>query len=105
LPTSTTSSTRVRRVAAGGTVIDPEVIAQLMARGRKNPLDALTAREAEVLGLMTQGLSNTAITNSLVVSHGAVEKHIGNIFSKLGLEASSVEHRRVRAVLTYLGRA
>jgi DNA-binding NarL/FixJ family response regulator len=95
----------VRRVAAGGTAIDPEVIAQLMARGRKNPLDTLTARESEVLGLMAQGLSNTAIANSLVVSHGAVEKHIGNIFSKLGLEASSVEHRRVRAVLTYLGRA
>ena len=95
----------VRRVAAGGTAIDPEVIAQLMARGRQNPLDTLTARESEVLGLMAQGLSNTAIANSLVVSHGAVEKHIGNIFSKLGLEASSVEHRRVRAVLTYLGRA
>ncbi|WP_026360250.1 response regulator transcription factor [Amycolatopsis nigrescens] len=94
----------VRRVAAGGTAIDPDVIAQLMARGRKNPLDALTARESEVLGLMAQGLSNTAIANSLVVSHGAVEKHIGNIFAKLGLEASSEEHRRVRAVLTYLGR-
>ncbi|WET80763.1 response regulator transcription factor [Amycolatopsis sp. QT-25] len=94
----------VKRVAGGGTAIDPDVIAQLMARGRKNPLDALTARESEVLGLMAQGLSNTAIANSLVVSHGAVEKHIGNIFSKLGLEASSVEHRRVRAVLTYLGR-
>ncbi|MFD8492880.1 response regulator [Amycolatopsis sp. NPDC059657] len=95
----------VRRVAAGGTAIDPDVIAQLMARGRKNPLDALTNRESEVLGLMAQGLSNTAIANSLVVSHGAVEKHIGNIFSKLGLEASSEEHRRVRAVLTYLGRS
>lgn len=94
----------VRRVANGGTAIDPDVIAQLMARGRKNPLDALTARESEVLGLMAQGLSNTAIANSLVVSHGAVEKHIGNIFAKLGLEASAEEHRRVRAVLTYLGR-
>ncbi|HEY3709986.1 MAG TPA: response regulator transcription factor [Amycolatopsis sp.] len=94
----------VRRVAGGGTAIDPDVIAQLMARGRRNPLDALTARESEVLGLMAQGLSNTAIANSLVVSHGAVEKHIGNIFAKLGLEASSEEHRRVRAVLTYLGR-
>lgn len=94
----------VKRVAGGGTAIDPDVIAQLMARGRKNPLDSLTARESEVLGLMAQGLSNTAIANSLVVSHGAVEKHIGNIFSKLGLEASSEEHRRVRAVLTYLGR-
>lgn len=94
----------VRRVAGGGTAIDPDVIAQLMARGRKNPLDALTARESEVLGLMAQGLSNTAIANTLVVSHGAVEKHIGNIFAKLGLEASTEEHRRVRAVLTYLGR-
>ncbi|ATY09867.1 MULTISPECIES: response regulator transcription factor [Actinomycetes] len=94
----------VRRVADGGTAIDPDVIAQLMARGRRNPLDSLTARESEVLGLMAQGLSNNAIANSLVVSHGAVEKHIGNIFSKLGLEASSEEHRRVRAVLTYLGR-
>ncbi|MFF0148935.1 LuxR family two component transcriptional regulator [Amycolatopsis sulphurea] len=94
----------VRRVASGGTAIDPDVIAQLMARGRRNPLDSLTARESEVLGLMAQGLSNTAIANSLVVSHGAVEKHIGNIFAKLGLEASAEEHRRVRAVLTYLGR-
>ncbi|MBB4685906.1 response regulator transcription factor [Amycolatopsis jiangsuensis] len=94
----------VRRVAGGGTAIDPDVIAQLMARGRRNPLDSLTARESEVLGLMAQGLSNTAVANSLVVSHGAVEKHIGNIFAKLGLEASAEEHRRVRAVLTYLGR-
>jgi DNA-binding NarL/FixJ family response regulator len=94
----------VRRVAGGGTAIDPDVIAQLMARGRKHPLDALTMRESEVLGLMAQGLSNTAIAKRLVVSPGAVEKHIGNIFSKLGLDASSAEHRRVRAVLTYLGR-
>ncbi|AXB44835.1 response regulator transcription factor [Amycolatopsis albispora] len=94
----------VRRVAGGGTAIDPDVISQLMARGRKNPLDALTARESEVLGLMAQGLSNTAIANTLVVSHGAVEKHIGNIFAKLGLEVSAEEHRRVRAVLTYLER-
>ena len=94
----------VHRVSGGGTAIDPDVIAQLMARGRKSPLDALTARESEVLGLMAQGLSNTAIANTLVVSHGAVEKHIGNIFAKLGLEASAEEHRRVRAVLTYLGR-
>lgn len=94
----------VRRVGAGGTAIDPEVISQLMARGRKNPLDALTARESEVLRLMAQGLSNTAIAGTLVVSHGAVEKHIGNIFSKLNLETSTEEHRRVRAVLTYLER-
>ncbi|MFC4001843.1 response regulator [Prauserella oleivorans] len=94
----------VRRVAAGGTAIDPEVISQLMARGRKNPLDALTAREGEVLELMAQGLSNSAIAKRLVVSHGAIEKHIGNIFTKLGLENTAEEHRRVRAVLTYLGR-
>lgn len=94
----------VRRVAAGGTAIDPEVITQLMARGRRHPLDSLTPRESEVLGLMAQGLSNTAIARHLVLSQGAVEKHIGNIFSKLGLEVTEQEHRRVRAVLTYLGR-
>jgi DNA-binding NarL/FixJ family response regulator len=95
----------VHRVAAGGTCIDQEVIAQLMARGRRNPIDVLTPREREVLGLMAQGLSNVAIAKSLVVSDGAVEKHVGNIFSKLGLEPSAEEHRRVRAVLTFLERA
>lgn len=95
----------VRRVANGGTCIDQEVIAQLMARGRRNPIDLLTPREREVLGLMAQGLSNVAIANTLTVSDGAVEKHVGNIFSKLGLEPSSVEHRRVRAVLTFLERS
>ncbi|EHR49369.1 response regulator containing a CheY-like receiver domain and an HTH DNA-binding domain [Saccharomonospora marina XMU15] len=94
----------VRRVAEGGTAIDPEVVAQLVARGRRDPLASLTARESEVLGLMAQGMSNTAIAKRLVVSHGAIEKHIGNIFTKLGLEVSTDEHRRVRAVLTYLGR-
>lgn len=94
----------VRRVANGGTCIDQEVIAQLMARGRRNPIDLLTPREREVLGLMAQGLSNVAIAKTLTVSDGAVEKHVGNIFSKLGLEPSSVEHRRVRAVLTFLER-
>lgn len=94
----------VRRVAAGGTCIDQEVIAQLMARGRRNPLDLLTPREREVLGCMAQGLSNVAIARSLSVSDGAVEKHVGNIFSKLGLEPSAEEHRRVRAVLTFLER-
>ncbi|GAA5107985.1 response regulator transcription factor [Haloechinothrix salitolerans] len=93
----------VRRVARGGTAIDPEVIAQLLAR-RRNPLDRLTPREREVLELMAQGLSNVAIVGRLVVSAGAVEKHIGNIFSKLGLDGSTDEHRRVRAVLTYLNR-
>jgi DNA-binding NarL/FixJ family response regulator len=94
----------VHRVAAGGTCIDQEVIAQLMARGRRNPIDVLTPREKEVLGLMAQGLSNVAIAKSLTVSDGAVEKHVGNIFSKLGLEPSAEEHRRVRAVLTFLER-
>jgi DNA-binding NarL/FixJ family response regulator len=95
----------VQRVAAGGTCIDQEVIAQLMARGRRNPIDVLTPREREVLGLMAQGLTNVAIAKSLTVSDGAVEKHVGNIFSKLGLEPSSEEHRRERAVLTFLERA
>jgi DNA-binding NarL/FixJ family response regulator len=94
----------VHRVAAGGTCIDQEVIAQLMARGRRNPIDVLTPREREVLGLMAQGLTNVAIAKSLIVSDGAVEKHVGNIFSKLGLEPSAEEHRRVRAVLTFLER-
>ena len=95
----------VQRVAGGGTCIDQEVIAQLMARGRRNPIDVLTPREREVLGLMAQGLSNVAIAKTLTVSDGAVEKHVGNIFSKLGLEPSAEEHRRVRAVLTFLERA
>ena len=92
----------VRRVADGGTSIDHEVITQLMARSKRNPVDSLTAREREVLGKMAEGLSNAAIAASLVVSDGAVEKHVGNIFSKLGLEPSTSEHRRVRAVLAYL---
>ncbi|GAA3888886.1 response regulator transcription factor [Saccharothrix violaceirubra] len=92
----------VRRVADGGTSIDHEVITQLMVRSKRNPVDSLTQREREVLGLMAQGLSNTAIAASLVVSDGAVEKHVGNIFAKLGLEPSTSEHRRVRAVLAYL---
>jgi DNA-binding NarL/FixJ family response regulator len=92
----------LRRVAEGGTSIDHEVITQLIARNRRNPVETLTQREREVLGLMAQGLSNSAIAASLVVSDGAVEKHVGNIFSKLGLEPSTSEHRRVRAVLAYL---
>ncbi|MEU0885362.1 response regulator transcription factor [Lentzea sp. NPDC005914] len=92
----------VRRVADGGTSIDHEVITQLMVRSKKSPVESLTPREREVLGLMAQGLSNTAIAATLVVSDGAVEKHVGNIFAKLGLEPSNSEHRRVRAVLAYL---
>ncbi|MFC6093760.1 response regulator [Saccharothrix lopnurensis] len=95
----------VRRVAEGGTSIDHEVMMQLMVRARRNPVDALTQREREVLGLMAQGLSNGAIAASLVVSDGAVEKHVGNIFAKLGLEPSTSEHRRVRAVLAFLNLA
>ncbi|HWC79745.1 MAG TPA: response regulator transcription factor [Pseudonocardiaceae bacterium] len=93
----------VRQVAAGGTRIDQEVIGQLLARRRRNPIDELSPREREVLGLMAQGLANGAIAARLVVSDGAVEKHIGNIFAKLGLDPSGEEHRRVRAVLAYLG--
>ena len=95
-----------RRVAAGGTALDPEVVSQLLARSRRRePLDGLTPREREVLGLMAQGCFNTAIAQHLVVSDGAVEKHISSIFSKLDLAPSDTEHRRVLAVLTYLNGA
>ncbi len=92
------------RVADGGTALDPEVIGQLLVRSRRRePLDSLTPREREVLGLMAQGLSNAAIADALVVSAGAVEKHISSIFTKLDLPPSETEHRRVLAVLRYLG--
>jgi DNA-binding NarL/FixJ family response regulator len=90
------------RVAAHGTVLDPEVVAQLLARRRRGPFDGLTPREREVLGLMAEGRSNVGIARQLVVSDGAVEKHISSIFSKLGLATSDAEHRRVLAVLRYL---
>lgn len=93
----------VRRVAGGGTVIDPEVIAQLLGRRRGNRLEALTPREREVLGLMAEGLGNAAIARKLVVTDGAVEKHISNIFLKLNLSPADENHRRVKAVLAYLG--
>ncbi|HEX4221653.1 MAG TPA: response regulator transcription factor, partial [Pseudonocardiaceae bacterium] len=92
----------VRAVAGGGTCIDQEVISQLISRKRHNPIAELSPRERVVLELMAQGMANTGIARKLVVSDGAVEKHIGNIFAKLGLEPRSEEHRRVRAVLTYL---
>jgi DNA-binding NarL/FixJ family response regulator len=92
----------VRTVASGGTCIDQEVISQLISRKRHNPVAELSPRERTVLELMAQGMANTGIARKLVVSDGAVEKHIGNIFAKLGLEPRSEEHRRVRAVLTYL---
>ena len=91
-----------QRVAAGGTVLDPEVVAQLLARRRRGPLDNLTPREREVLGLMAEGRSNVGIARVMVVSDGAVEKHISSIFAKLGLATSDTEHRRVLAVLQYL---
>jgi DNA-binding NarL/FixJ family response regulator len=91
----------LRRVGAGGSALDPEVVAQLLARSR-HPLGALTRREREVLALMAEGRSNSAIAQALVVSSGAVEKHINNIFAKLGLAPAEHDHRRVLAVLRYL---
>lgn len=90
------------RVADGGTVLDPEVVAQLVVRRGRAPLDALTAREREVLSLMAEGRSNAAIAKALVVSDGAVEKHVTNIFMKLDLPPDDEQHRRVLAVLAYL---
>ncbi|GGM57173.1 DNA-binding response regulator [Dactylosporangium sucinum] len=93
----------MRRVAAGATVLDPEVVAQLLVRRRRDdPLRSLTPREREVLGLMAEGRSNTAIARKLVVTDGAVEKHVKNIFTKLGLQPDDEQHRRVLAVLAYL---
>jgi len=94
----------VERVAAGGTAMDPEVVAQLVTRHRRadGPLDELTPRERDVLELMAEGRSNAAIAQALVVTDGAVEKHISSIFGKLGLPPSDTDHRRVLAVLTFL---
>ena len=89
------------RVAAGGTVIDPEVVAQLLVR-RPRPVDALTPRETEVLSLMAEGHSNSAIVEQLGISQSAVEKHVRKVFTKLGLPETDHHHRRVLAVLTYL---
>ncbi|OZC88655.1 DNA-binding response regulator [Rhodococcus sp. 06-412-2C] len=94
----------VRTVSDGGTVIDPEVVQQILARApRSDPLDSLTPREREVLTAMAEGKSNAGIAAALVVGQAAVEKHIGNIFAKLGLLGDSADHRRVMAVLRYLG--
>jgi DNA-binding NarL/FixJ family response regulator len=90
------------RVAAGGTALDPEIVTALLNANRGDALAALTPREREVLSLMAQGRSNAAIGRALTVSDGAVEKHIGNVFAKLGLETGADEHRRVVAVLRYL---
>ncbi|MFD2357036.1 response regulator [Nonomuraea ferruginea] len=93
--------TALERVAADGTAIDPEVVAQLFTR-RDGPLDRLTARELEVLALMAEGLGNTAIAERLVVTEGAVHKHIRSIFAKLDLSPADRVDRRVAAVLHYL---
>jgi DNA-binding NarL/FixJ family response regulator len=93
----------VRRVAEGGTALDPEVVSQLLSRRKAGgPMDALTPRELEVLGLMAEGRSNAAIAQRLVLTVGAVEKHVANIFAKLRLPPSGEDHRRVLAVLAYL---
>ncbi len=93
----------VRRVAAGGTALDPDVVAQLFSRRRQDgPIERLTPREHEVLGLMAEGRSNAGIAEALVLTVGAVEKHVQSILSKLDLPQSAGDHRRVLAVLAYL---
>jgi DNA-binding NarL/FixJ family response regulator len=93
----------VRRVGEGGSALDPEVVSQLMGRQRRDdPLGALTPREREVLGLMAEGRSNSAIASSMVVTERAVEKHVTSIFGKLDLATSPDDHRRVLAVLRFL---
>ncbi|MEZ0239695.1 MAG: response regulator transcription factor [Chloroflexota bacterium] len=95
----------VRRVARGGSVIDPSLVAQLLRRRRRpDPLVDLTERETEVLGLMAEGRSNAAVAERLVISLKTIETHIASIFSKLGLEPEPDDHRRVLAVLAYLRR-
>jgi DNA-binding NarL/FixJ family response regulator len=94
----------VRRVAAGETVLDPEVVAEMMGTTKdEDPLGTLTGRESEVLSLMAQGRTNHAIAGELFVSDRAVERHVTSIFTKLELTASADDHRRVLAVLAYLG--
>ena len=93
----------VRRVGEGGTALDPDVVSQLLATSRhRSPLAALTPRETEVLRLMAEGRSNRAIAEALVVSDGAIEKHVSNIFMKLDLPPADTDHRRVLAVVRYL---
>jgi DNA-binding NarL/FixJ family response regulator len=93
----------VRRVAAGGSALDSDVVARLIGRNRRNsPLDKLTNREREVLALVAEGRSNAGVAEALVITVGAVERHITGVFDKLGLRQSPDQHRRVLAVLTYL---
>lgn len=93
----------LQQVAAGGTALDPEVVAQLLVRRHRDPLEKLTPRERDVLKLMAEGHSNAAIAEALVVSDSAVAKHISSIFTKLDLPAADATHRRVLAVLRFLG--
>jgi DNA-binding NarL/FixJ family response regulator len=93
----------LRRVAAGGTALDPQVVSQLLVRRHSDPLDRLTPREREVLELMAGGRSNAGIAEQLVVSESAVAKHINNILAKLDLPKADADHRRVLAVLHFLG--
>jgi DNA-binding NarL/FixJ family response regulator len=94
----------IARIAAGGTALDPEVVSGLLSASRHvSTLSTLTAREHDVIGLMAEGRSNSAIADRIIVSERAVEKHISNIFTKLGLPPSDSDHRRVLAVLAYLG--
>ena len=91
------------RISQGGTVFDPKLVTELLGRARRaDPLDVLTAREREVVGLMAEGQSNAGIAKALWITHGAVEKHIKHIFSKLGIPATLDTHRRVLAVITFL---
>jgi DNA-binding NarL/FixJ family response regulator len=93
----------VRRVGEGGSALDPEVVSRLLGRRRReDPLEEISPREREVLGLMAEGRSNHAIAEALVVTERAVEKHVTSIFAKLNLPPTAVDHRRVLAVLTYL---
>ncbi|MET9089933.1 response regulator transcription factor [Streptomyces sp. NPDC004237] len=95
----------LERVAGGGTALDPEVVTELLTRRKDSPLDSLTPREREVLGLMAEGHDNATIATTLVVTERAVHKHIGNVFLKLNLPPSDSGHRRVLAVLAYLAHA
>ena len=91
------------RISQGGTVLDPKLVVELLGRARRaDPLDVLTTREREVVGLMAEGQSNAGIAKALWITHGAVEKHIKHIFSKLGIPATLDTHRRVLAVITFL---
>jgi serine/threonine-protein kinase PknK len=93
----------VQRIAAGASVVDPSLVSELIrARRRRDPLDALSSREREVLALMAQGASNAGIARQIFVTEGTVEKHVRSILTKLDLPESDTEHRRVLAVLRFL---